>query len=449
MLAAAIDFGFPRFAPAPAKAPEIARLLVERYGVNARPRKSESALEALLRRIRDARYDWDKIAPSDRLDVAWVLWEGVHPPAEHAAFLQGFLTWIETSHRRLQAGRVAAAWVAALDPTLPSIRTAGDWLARHVSWLPDPWPVLVARFDLFSIEKGPAALAEAFLGSDEATADFFKGLNIPSAGSGSGLALEMLAVATTCAAPWLAEEPRLAARLCMLAVDGKTFRPEATKLRTPHRARAIRRALAETLLSPWHHHSIPAETKAQLLPFLLHHYGDLRVTREQWTGISEPAETVMRRWLIERSTATYFRLSAQSKSIDRVRLIERAEFWMSNLDVIDDAWLLCSGRGMASLGTGQPAHGTLGGCAPDRSALLIRIGDLIILESSHEAHESVWFAGNPLAPPLHRRTDQPYWANALLKSPDFSSAFNQKDNHSWQERLARFIDRKCGRTIEV
>ena len=51
-------------------------------------RKSASALEALLRRLRLARYDWDKVYSADRLDVAWVLWEGTIPPAEHEAFLR-------------------------------------------------------------------------------------------------------------------------------------------------------------------------------------------------------------------------------------------------------------------------------------------------------------------------------------------------------------------------
>jgi hypothetical protein len=448
MQAAALDFGYPRFAPPPAKTPAIAQLLVERYGVHARPRKSANALEALLRRLRLAHYDWNKVLPSDRLDVVWVLWHGVHPPAEHADFLLGYLQWVEQSQRRLQAGRLAAAWVGALDPSLPSIRTAGDWLARHATWLPDPWPALATQFDIFAIDKGPANLADAFLGSDETAQKFFAQLNIPAANE-SGLALEILTVATAHAKPWIAEESRLAARLCDLAFSGRSFRPDTVKNRAPVRARTIRRALAEALLTPWHEQTAPVATQTQVLAFMIRHYGDVRVTRDRWTGISAVAETVMRRWLVEESMTAYFRLAAQSKSVDHARLTERTEFWLANLGVIDDAWLLCSGRGMTLLDQDHPAHGTLGGCAPDRTAILIRIGDLIILESSHEAHESIWFAGNSLAPALYRPTEQPYWANALMKSPDFSSAFNQKDNYTWQERLARFIERKTERKIAL
>ena len=119
--------GFPIvFAPAPAKAPDIARLLVERYGESAEPRKSAHALQALLRRLRLARYDWDKVTPADRLDVAWVLWEGPTPPAEHEDFLRRFLNWVELPWRRLQASRLAVSWAAALDPDLKSIRVVGD-----------------------------------------------------------------------------------------------------------------------------------------------------------------------------------------------------------------------------------------------------------------------------------------------------------------------------------
>src|SRR6516225_5724126 len=84
-----------RFVAPAAAAPDIARKLVERYGASLAAQKPASALEALLRRLRRARYDWDKIAPADRLDVVFVLWESASPPAEHPEFLARFLDWVE------------------------------------------------------------------------------------------------------------------------------------------------------------------------------------------------------------------------------------------------------------------------------------------------------------------------------------------------------------------
>ncbi len=156
-----------------------------------------------------------------------------------------------------------------------------------------------------------------------------------------------------------------------------------------------------------------------------------------------PAVAIMRRWLTEETVATYFRRAGQSKSADREHLAEREVFWLSCLAQIDDAWLL-GGRSIAALGPDQPAHGSLIGCRPDHSALLLRVGGMTVVESSHEAGERVWLAGNALAPPLYRRADQPFWPAALASGVDFCSAYS-KSNDPWQERLAQFIGMRWGK----
>jgi hypothetical protein len=440
------DF-LPPFVAPQALAPRVARLLIERYGENARPSKSLDARQALLRRLRLAHYDWNAVTAADRLDVVWVLWEGPTPPAEHERFLLGFLAWIEKSQRRLQATRLASAWTDAFDPALNSIRVVADWLARHVAWLPAPWPSLAAEFQIFSLEQGPRTLAETFLAGAEAARPFFDQLRLPVGTASSGLGLEILVAAAALVAPRLAREPRLAARLCTLALDENTFRPQAIAARVPQRAGPIRRALAEALLLPWLRTNPAPALRSRILAFLLRHYGDPRVERAHWTDIQAAAAAIMRRWLTEQTVTNYFQLAAQMKSADRAQIAERREFWMQRLDRIDDAWLLSGSGGAALLGPGQPAHGTLGGSRADQSSLLLRVGGVTVLESSHEAHESIWLPGNAQAPVLFRRADQPYWSAALAKSPDFSSAFNQKNNDTWQERLARFIDKRGSRDI--
>lgn len=436
-----------RFVPPPLKAPDIARLLVERYGESILPRKPASALEALLRRLRLARYDWDKVDPSDRLDVVWVLWEGMIPPAEHEAFLRNFLLWVAVPWRRLQAGRLAASWAAAFDPNLKSIRVVGDWLARHAARLPDPWPRLAEEFEIFSVEGGPLALAEAFLAGEETASCFLERLALPARAAAGGILLEALAVAAARVEHLLAGEPRLAARLCALSLHGTAFRPDIAVGIATCRAGTIRIALAEALLLPWQRAAPPPEAKARILAFLLRHYGDARMNRAPWAEMRAPAVVIMRRWLIEETVATYFRLAAQTKSADRKQLAAREAFWTSCLDQIEDAWLLGSPRSIAEFGPGGLAHGSLTGCRPGQSALLLRIGGMTVLEVSDSANESVWRHGNALAPPLYRRADQPYWPAALANGADFSSAYRNKDNETWQQRLAGFIERHSGKRL--
>ena len=183
----------PLAAPAPGKTPPTARILVERYGQE--PRKSAELLNALLRRLRLVDYDWNRVERLDRLDVAWVLWQSADPPAEHEAFLQGFLAWLGAPERRYQAARLAIAWSAAFDPSLASMRIAGDWLSAHIDWLPDPWPRLTQDFDVFSVDAAPRCLAEAFFAGEASAAEFLTGLGLPALAIKGGLLLETLAAA--------------------------------------------------------------------------------------------------------------------------------------------------------------------------------------------------------------------------------------------------------------
>ena len=115
------------FAPPPTgELHAVVKRLIERYGSGDTPRKSDSELDALLRRLRKTHYQWESVSPSDRLDIAWVLWRGADPPAEQGCFLHAFLNWVETPWRRVQARRLASAWAVAFDPERSSIRLVGE-----------------------------------------------------------------------------------------------------------------------------------------------------------------------------------------------------------------------------------------------------------------------------------------------------------------------------------
>jgi EH signature protein len=223
-----------------------------------------------------------------------------------------------------------------------------------------------------------------------------------------------------------------------------TLRVDTARSHVPAHAASVRIATAERLLLPWKSQPPPAPVKAGIMAFLLRHYGDPRVTPNSRTALREPAAAILRRWLTEETVATYFRLAEKATSIDRAHLAKRRQFWLSRLSQIDDAWLLAGAQSSAILGTEGPGCGRLGGCRPDQSALLIRIGDLTILESSHEKSEAIWLSGNPFAPPLFRPANEVYWLGSLTRSADFSSAFGHKAGGTWQERLAIFIDRQRG-----
>jgi hypothetical protein len=424
-----------RFVPPAPKLADIAKRLVDRHGAGERPRKSANELEALLRRLRLVRFDWQKVGAADRLDVAWVLWEGAAPPAEHEAFLIAFLAWLETPWRRLQARRVASSWAAAFDPNLKSIRLVGDWLAARASRLLDPWSGLAEKFDIFSAERGPKKLATAFLVADETEKIFLARHGILGRVAAGGLLLETLGAAAGLVEANLANRPGLAARLAELAVHDGVFRPGAPA----RRAKAIRQKLAEALLLPWQDETPPGSVKEKITDFLLRHYDDARVQPAVWRDLRAPAADIMRRWLKERTILSFFRLAAKTKGDAR----SRQEFWLGRLADIDDAWLIAG----TATEPDRLRHGRLIGSRPSHAALLLNIGGITILESSHAEGEQVWLPGNELAPRLYRGVEEPYLAAALSTGADFSSAFGRHDGATWQERLQDFIERHRGRAV--
>ena len=427
----------PRFQAWEAKTPEVARFLVERYGDGQQPRKSPDALQALLRRLRLVNYDWHRVSEADRLDIAWVLWEGRQPPAEHETFLLEFLAWAEEPQRRYQAARLALTWAEAFDPRLPSIRTVASWLEARRDWLPEPWPRLAADLDIFSVDRAPRRFAGAFLDGDDNPETFFARLRLPLRAVKGGLGLEILASAAAAFSEHGHAEPLLALRLCALAsADGRLrFRDGA--IITPRLA-ALSAAVADALLLPWQSDNPPGEVKRVIIAFLLEHYGDARVASARWHDIQAPAARTMRQWLTAESVVTYFRLARQVRTADAQRLSEREKFWVSNLESVDDAWLLTGAASRPGMGMERLARGRLGGCQPDQVALLLKLGGLTVLEASDEKNEIAWLESNPYAPRLFQ-SDQVYWPGSLARGADFSSAFGREDSSTWQDRLAHFI----------
>lgn len=433
-----------RFAPPPPMVTDVAALLVGRHGDGDRPRKSPGELEALVGRLRQARFDWDRVRTADRFDAAWVLWDGPEPPAEHAAFLGAFLDWVETPWRPLLACRIASSWVEAFDPRLKSIRVVAEWLAARASQLVEPWPGLAEAIDIFSLERAPVQLAEVFLAAHQSEQACFDRLGLAGLTQARGLRLEALGAAADLVQARLARRPGLAARLMELSLHQPAFHPSAGAGRRSGRAKSIRVKLAEALLLPWQQEDPAEEVKEQIVDYLLCHYEDPWVDDTIWADIRPLARNIMRNWFKTKAIASFFRLADRKKGGSRAQARMRQEFWMSYLDRIDDAWLAAETKGVASLGAAKLGYGRLVGCRPGHCALFLRIDGMTIVETTHSENERVWLAGNKLAPPLYHQPGKSYLPAMLTTGADFSSGYSCNDGREWQERLHGYIARHAG-----
>jgi hypothetical protein len=433
-----------RFAPPPPVLSDVAALLVKRHGEGDRPQKTSGERQALLQRLRRAGFDWDKIRTADRFDAAWVLWDGPEPPAENERFLAALLDWAQNPWRPLQACRIAASWADAFDPRLESIGVVAAWLVSHAAQLPEPWPELADSFDIFSLDRAPANLAEVFIAARAPEPECFARLGLAGRTQAGGLRLAALGEAAALVQARLAHRPELAARLMELSRHQPAFHPSAGGAPAGRQVRSVRVKLAEALLLPWQQQDPAGPVKEQIVDYLLRYYDDPRIDKTIWRAVRPAATGILRDWLKAKTIASFFRLADRQHGATRSQARLRQEFWMSYIDRIDDAWLAAEGQSAAGLSAAKLGHGRLVGCRPGRCALLLRIGGMTIVEDSEAQNERVWLAGNRLAPPLYRQREDLYRPAMLASGADFSSSYSCNDGRAWQERLHGFIARHGG-----
>lgn len=435
----------PRFTPPPAIASQVADLLRERYGDWDQPLRSPEELQALLERLRTVGFAWNDVKGGDRADIVWVLWQGEDPPAEHEAFLESFLHWVEMPWRRVQARRLASSWAEAIERSCVSIRKVGVWLKAHAPRLGDPWSSIAEEFDIFSPDRGPANLAEAFLGSVETASGFWERLRLPPRASSGGFVLAALGAAAAIARPRLAGNPGLTAHLIDFALEDGAFRANTAVGGDGSRfAIAVRVQLAEALLSPWQSQAPPDAVKEKIIDFLTRHYEDPRAKREAWQAAAPAAAKIWRDWLNREAIVTFFRLAAKTKEAQKHFWRAREKFWLAAADWLDDAWLIVATQDGDHLRRGDRGVGRLVGCGPGHCALMLKLRGITIVELSYAEHERVWLARNERAPPRYSGPAHSLTPAVLTNGADFSSSYAVKDGGRWQKSLCDFIARHSG-----
>ena len=76
--------------------------------------------------------------------------------------------------------------------------------------------------------------------------------------------------------------------------------------------------------------------------------------------------------------------------------------------------------------------------SPQHAALIVKIGDLTIVDWSHNAKYNVWEHGDKGHPPLFKAR----YARGELYSAPLRESHSAPANYTWQKKLARIIERK-------
>ena len=214
-----------------------------------------------------------------------------------------------------------------------------------------------------------------------------------------------------------------------------------------------RSKLAEALLLPWRFNQPSDLIQKRLIAFLLKHYGDPRIGKNLWHGVSAEAIRVLIGWINGRTLEAFFRILQETA--DTIWQY-RQKFWTAYFKAghIDEAWVALGPDAAVVLkrldDTKQLKYAHLLGSESSQSVLLIRIGQIIFCEWSHNGRLRAQRIDSPAAPTMYKTY---YESDALrFESLDFNNGLTQdpglvhfnSPNGGWQERARLFIQKATG-----
>jgi len=183
-------------------------------------------------------------------------------------------------------------------------------------------------------------------------------------------------------------------------------------------------------------------TKAQIQNLLIGLFGDPRINKTKWDQAGS-SKSVLLRWLVAQSLDLM--LQVLSASNDTGHWKDRAKFWRGYIkqDVVTDAWVVF-GRDASQVarrmvdeeeinkgGFGR-LHG--GGAQSMHSVLLMRIGDLVISEWTHDGKVRFFSNGSPNAPTFYMHTYHPH-----IVRDDRYVKKAYAHHASWKRQVSQFI----------
>lgn len=410
---------------------------------------SSDQLKALKARFWAA--GWTDVHPRDWQQAAWVMLDG--PP--YLADAPGFFNALrrELGRVRLASGYRRLIYVYLRDyvPNEGAFQKTAEVIQDCLSALDLPslqkWKSAHERFGLFLPKDGPRRIAAEILRSQSdpdqvMAAAELRGELAGPAGFAGAVHAQVLDQLLSLLRKGSVPPHKLSSLLSSFASGNGLRHPDQ------------RPKLAEALLLPWTNSASPTvEVQEAIFTFLLAHLKDPRIHRGNWHGINEAAVAVMRRWLARETLEEFFELIDQFALDDHWRY--RRAFWMAyyKKGVLDDAWMVLGTRAHEAarttfdknLGYGRLRPGS--GAQANHSVLIVRIGNLVFAEWTHNGKCRAWQRSDTKAPRLdgsqYDRTD--LMQDSLQIDKRYSepgiSHINGEAGY-WQEILAEFIYRR-------
>ena len=207
---------------------------------------------------------------------------------------------------------------------------------------------------------------------------------------------------------------------------------------------------AYSLLSPWFNTNPPQDIKNALLSELLRTLGDPRHNHAGWLGVRQEAIETASRWLTSRTMDAFFEILRHTD--DEIGPYRR-RFWEAYFHAghILEAWVALGEEAVAELQkidpTGELSYAKiLGKISPNQCVLMLRMGNILFCDWSHQGRLRAITVNSRQAPKLY----QSQYELFQLRFPtplDFNQGrmddpgllhFDSK-NGAWQDMASQFI----------
>mgnify|MGYP001028701224 CR=1 FL=1 len=340
------------------------------------------------------------LPPRTLRDSIWLLWDRRRSVVDLPGLMEVLLDRSKVHSGFLR--RLVEVWLRDFDPALQGITSVGRHVAKVLLTSDvgpfDRWRATHEAYQLFDAAVGPKGLARALQARSSVPVLAETRLDAPMRATGGFMRSVAKAFGSGLPA-------HLRAEASIAALDGATsFYAPGGKLRFDEPA--ARGEMANALVGAWVGGAGPDALRDDVLQFLRQHLGDPRVSPSRWAQADEKTLATVRGWLAKLTLDAFFDIIGQfaARSGFDPTWQQRKAFWSACLRKgwISDGWLALGPNVSRSAAVSRELRGSFGrldGAADkNHSVLLIRIGQTVFAEWSHNGRLRAWEADSTFAP---------------------------------------------------
>ena len=211
-------------------------------------------------------------------------------------------------------------------------------------------------------------------------------------------------------------------------------------------------AIGNELLNPYIKETPREDLRKRIEDFLLERFEDPRVNHRRWSRVSQEHIDVLSRWLTKESFEMLMKILKRSNNTGQWK--DRSKFWGYYLenDYVTDAWvilgpeasnhahkLIADGTLKSRSSYGVLSRSSYSSIQPIHSVILMKIGDLIISEWTHDGKIRIYHADNEKKQQFYKSSYTP----SNLRS-DTAPNFFKSHLGNWQLDIENYIYRSTG-----